>query len=578
MIHNNVQPKNLDFINRHGENKNHSLKSLSFKGVLGSTASGFFNMIQNHEVAGPTVVNITSMVIPRTAVDYTRSKEAGIETARRETTSLVSSSLLPGFYAMGIGAVLGLFKNPLGVNSTLMANNDTVDILKNNWEKAFSSGKNEKTVIKNTLFNTLRETKRRVGERDIKFSEKVAREISEKIADVLFDKTLSSREKNKILKQLTAKGVELTGAEKLVKIYSNGKVVETSMKNLIQDLYNIPKQIFIKYKNPETVKTALEKFKSLNWKKGALGFSLAALIAVSTQFVNRYITRQKTGTDAFVGLPDYEKYQKTAFHKQEEKKKESKLLLWAEKAASVAGMGYLLGATYISSLNPKKVFNFMKNPQNIFDKLKFTGKFVNLNQLRALSAITICGRILASYDSNELRETNTRDFLSFLNWLVFGNFVANLTGNMIEGNKILNEKSSFKGGNWLKRQLHVITNTFLKTDGEIDAMKGVSKAVKKRLKINKNLSIAAGIIYSGVMLGYGIPVFNKHFTNKIVKSQSPENQPKNKEFDKIAFNNNLLQVEETLGSLSDSGSVSSAFFMMPEKNSVYDDFSKKLNK
>ncbi len=585
MIRSFGQDQNLPLKDRKTSLDNKKANSLAFKGGWpGSAASSFFSMIQTNEIAGPTVVNISSMVIPRTAVDYTRNEEAGIETARREVTSLVSSSLLPGFYAIAAGWLIGLLNNPMKVRSTLMTNNDMVDVLKNNWDKAENYTCDREKVLENTIKQTLKETKALVGDTEKGLSRKTADEFAIRLKKLILNKDkLPIKKLKEGLKDLKTWAVEQVGAEQQLKVSSGGKVVETSMKNLIGDMYNIPNELLLKYGCRQDVSSAVEKFKSLSNNKGVIGFSLAASIAISTQFINRYITQQKTGTSAFVGLPEYEKI---AGHKIEEKKEPSKFRLNAEKVASVGIMAYMLGATYASSLDPRKIVEFASKRTNLLEKLRFKGKFPTLNQLRALSAITISGRILASADVNELRETNTRDFLGFLNWLVFGGFVTKLTGDALEGNKVLNQKSGFKGGSWLQKKVHIIKNTFLKTDDEINAIKNISQITKKRLIRNKNIAIAAGLVYSTLTLGIGVPLFNKYLTNKVADKKDPEQKPvPEKTNKKEKFYKDLVLVEETLGSIKNTQGViktsSSAFFNIPQEDPLFNKFlvhHKELNR
>jgi hypothetical protein len=44
--------------------------------------------------------------------------------------------------------------------------------------------------------------------------------------------------------------------------------------------------------------------------------------------------------------------------------------------------------------------------------------------LKTIYGTLISGRIFVSKDSTKLRETNVRDYLGFLNWLVLGRFFA----------------------------------------------------------------------------------------------------------------------------------------------------------
>jgi|GEM_PF-2408319 len=577
--------------------------SVSFKGI-GSLANSTFSLIQTHEVAGPTIVNVTAMVVPRSAVDYTRNKEAGLETARRETTSLVSSSLLPGFYALGAGALLGLIKNPLGVTSRLMTGEDTIDILKDSWERATqsASGGADKAVTRMFIDDTLDGAEALKGDRWVPLTKKAKEHVSEELSKLIHDGPDAGKTAKQVRREIAKEGIKLSGTEKFIRIKGAGKSVETSMKTLVSNLYELPKELFIPYTKKGVLEQATQKIKFLNRQKGVAGFGLATVIAVSTQFINRYLTEKKTGSHAFVGLPNYEKM--AMLKKKKEIKEEEKKLGWkfaAAKAASVGAMMGMLGATYAESLNPKKILNSFK-PSNLANKLRFTGKFVTLNQLRALSAITISGRILASVDFNELRETNVRDYLGFLNWLVFGGFVAKLAGKAFGGDDVLNYKKPFeKTGNkfrdGLRRVGHIIKNSELKTNGEIDAIKGLSDEAKSRLKNCKNWGgIAMGLLYSIAFLGLAIPLINKYMTNHNAEDNDPDfgktlEEPLLKS-DPELFNKNLLLVEETLGSLNpdqavnpnhSATSVSSHFFIPAQsEQGVYNKFllaeQKYLNK
>ena len=70
----------------------------------------------------------------------------------------------------------------------------------------------------------------------------------------------------------------------------------------------------------------------------------------------------------------------------------------------------------------------VKKPVDFIKKLEFDGPATSGNAIKTIYGTLILGRIFASKDSTELRETNVRDYLGFLNWLVLGGFVAKGVG------------------------------------------------------------------------------------------------------------------------------------------------------
>ena len=139
--------------------------------------------------------------------------------------------------------------------------------------------------------------------------------------------------------------------------------------------------------------------------------------------------------------------------------------------------------------------------------------------------------MLVARDKDELRESVVKDVLGFLNWLVLGNFVAkgvalaldkdnSLLKNphetsflkktlktrdevLIEGMKRLNLSSVTEDGKALK---------FSEMLKKLPAGEA-GKAVRKQLRI-LNLAQVAGYLYSGIVLGVGIPKLNIYMTNK----------------------------------------------------------------
>ena len=137
---------------------------------------------------------------------------------------------------------------------------------------------------------------------------------------------------------------------------------------------------------------------------------------------------------------------------------------------------------------------------NDIKKLEFDGAATGGNTIKTIYGGLILGRIFASKDSTELRETNVRDYLGFLNWLVLGGFVSKGVAQMLD-KKQKNLFNISKQGHGIKHWLQDIS---LKTQKEIIAQGGNVKANLRKL----NFAQIAGIAYSAIMLGILLPKLN----------------------------------------------------------------------
>ena len=230
------------------------------------------------------------------------------------------------------------------------------------------------------------------------------------------------------------------------------------------------------------------------------------------------MTKRRTGIDNFVGENNYEKN----VAGQNEKKKEKGL--WLKKLLS-AGI-------FIAML--AGVMN-LKKPMDIIKKLEFNGAATGGNAIKTIYGALILGRIFASKDSTELRETNVRDYLGFLSWLVLGGFVAKGVGQMLDPKKkvLFNIAKEGKGiQHWLK-------DLFLKSHKEIIAQGGNVKQNLRKL----NIAQLSGIGYSAIMLGVLLPKLNIWMTK-----HKPENNgvKRGGKFDYPTFSNMLNVFSEFL--------------------------------
>ena len=252
--------------------------------------------------------------------------------------------------------------------------------------------------------------------------------------------------------------------------------------------------------------------KSMNLKRSVIGLGIATAIGVSTQPINKYLTFKKTGQTGFVGVEGREEDHSTKF----------KIM------KTVAGI--LLAGAAISTITTK--------PSEFLSKIQFKGMLPTVDQLKLVYGMTIGSRLLAARDKDELRESAIKDSLGFLNLLVLGALVAKGSAKLLDKSKslITLKPNSGKGFvNWLKnstlRNRDEVLLTELKAHGKEVIKDGKALTFKELMKLSEtlptdvqkslkgklrvlNLSQAIGYLYSGLVLGVGVPALNAHMTAK----------------------------------------------------------------
>lgn len=168
----------------------------------------------------------------------------------------------------------------------------------------------------------------------------------------------------------------------------------------------------------------------------------------------------------------------------------------------------------------------------LLKNIQFKGMIPTINQFKLIYGLTIMSRFMVARDKDELRESVVKDVLGFLNWLVLGNFVAKGVVLALDKNKELLKDKNGGWNNFFKTKLKTRDEVLLaglKKSG-IDAVENgkalsfskmlkklpaneLGKSVRKNLRI-LNIAQVAGYLYSGLVLGVGIPKLNIYMTNK----------------------------------------------------------------
>ncbi len=274
------------------------------------------------------------------------------------------------------------------------------------------------------------------------------------------------------------------GAERDTALNVDGVKLSAKLENILRDTHDMGKDVFTKHSSKE-IEQIINKTLKVNKVKAFGAITASCILGLTNQALNRKITEKRTGVKGFVGDIGYGTEGACA--------REDKYL-----SAKKIGASALMIALIFATMG-------VKNFKEFANKLQFTGPITGGNAIKTVYGATIVGRFLAADNGTELRESMTRDYLGFLNWLVFGGFFAKGAANLLDrkGQNLFNYTKEGKG---LK---HWFNDMSLKTHNEI-ASKGSEFAKKNMWKLNA--AQASGIAYSAVTLGILLPMLNAKVT------------------------------------------------------------------
>ena len=258
-----------------------------------------------------------------------------------------------------------------------------------------------------------------------------------------------------------------------------------------------------------------------------MGFAIASLVGLSVQPLNMYLTKLKTGTDGFVGV--------------EGRSKDTSKGFFGIKCLSSAAFTSMI----LTTLNMSPL-QFIKSPAKFMDKMSFTGKMPTVNQLKGVYGVTIISRIFSARDKDELREVLTKDTLGYLSWLVLGDYINKLTADMLD-QSVINYKEDEKKQNVFKRAFgatlktrdeilietlaqnkiettkakdgKLVAKTFKEMLKDLDKLDNKTKQLTRKRLSTLNKAQGAGYLFSGLVLGLGIPNLNIYVTNMLDKKR-----------------------------------------------------------
>lgn len=497
-------------INNNINNSNRN-NNRSFKNSIGTLSKTLYTL-SNNDMLNASFVDVFAMDTPRTIVETkNRGKQAGIEMGFREYTGTFIAEFSAAVFAVLASKLISKKVNPnVKVNPGSWITNNGLNVFADIFNK---SDKTPKGYVKNVLDSM----SGLVGSKTKNFADinkEKTKPVIEKLTGLITNKSLDKKAGKKILGVIQDEIINLLGADNSITVKSGANKVTSNLTHTLRDIVDSGKNIFFT-ETKQNQNEVLSKLKTMNKLRIGIAIPLSMALAISNQKLNRYLTKKRTGIDNFVGENGYENNVKD----KNEKKAEKGLL--AKKLLSAGVFGLML----------TKVMG-VKKPMDLIKKLEFDGPATSGNAIKTVYGTLILGRIFASKDSTELRETNVRDYLGFLNWLVLGGFVAKGVGQVLDPKQanLFNISKQGKGiGHWLK-------DVSLKSQKEIIAQGGNIKANLRKL----NIAQMSGIAYSAIMLGVLLPKLNIWMTRK----KGKDNNMEEKLQQNVSFKAGFVSMEE----------------------------------
>lgn len=458
------------------------------------------------------VIDMLSAILPRTIVESMTNWFAGFEAFRRESSGLVVNCLIPSIITLGFAKMLNGGIMGKGIDmSECWADSSLVNEAKEYYNNSASSDK-----VKESLKRILGDIEGFEGNKKIVFKDALSPEELDKYAEKLTEISRSGKTNKQVgkeVKKITAEIVQKTHVSENVKISGiKNEVKASSVNGMLVDSVKFFKG-YQKAASTISIEEFAKRSKNLVKAKSALGLAVVLPLAISMQYINRWITGKVSGVK---GAPIYDDFGKG----ESIENTNAKEGLLKQKIISISTM---IGVSLLS---------MMKKPT--WGMLEFKGMFPTMDQARVISTATFSSRMAAADDKNELAESTVRDVATFSGLYFLGDYADKGTATIIEktkGVKLLNDTKPIaadanifkKFWHWVKdvkvkSSEEVISNTaeLLKKQGktpDANQLKTIEKELSQAVNL-RSACQAANIGVSLALLGILVPIYTRHKTKK----------------------------------------------------------------
>lgn len=546
-----------NLVNNSQNSRNQRFGNLSSAGTLA------LRYLNTSPAIGATFIDIASMSAPRTIVDITnRGFDAGAETAIREGSGTANHALI-GAYGLLASTLLSCgFNNKFGVKSNrVFTNIENIDTLGSIWQEVVSSSKGKSpTELRNIFYKNVLNSLQGLAQNTKGNLEYVSIDKSSVSTAISELKKFVGKNPNaynlpeKLHNHIKTILTYSTSAESNYILKNAGNTVSSDLDTILKSTFSLGK-IFSEPKAlkefEQTASISSNKFikalKSNKLHSSLVGVALGMAIGASIQPFNVWLTKKRTGKDGFVGV--------------EGEKQDVSLKFKSLKIGSALAF---LGFAYSTIVDNVFKTPFKKQVGQFLNRMQFNGVIPSIPQFKAIYGFTIASRLIAARDKNELRESATKDFLGYTNWLILGDFVQKIVATFSNKNltnydehkhgkgffkKIFNLKVKVKTHDEILfeelKKSKISNSSLVGIDGKMLSSKELIKKfynvlpdLKSRIR-GRNIAQISGYLYSAIVLGILIPKINIAITNRI---QEKKNKHKNKNSDFLfSVNKNNLK-------------------------------------
>lgn len=471
----------------------------SFKGPV-EIATSVLQYCNTNPMAGVSLIDMATAIVPRTVVDAKTNGFAAAETFRRESSGLVVNCLIPGFVVLGVAKLMEAFNKNSDFKglSRMWANQDSLMEMFKHYVKSDKSAEGfVDTLLSDAHVLNSKGAKQTNNASWIRLNPELLKDEITEYKRVIAQNVKDKKVVDAARQGLYNKILKVTGGAEHIKIH--GKVYHDNITTMLRDGIDVG-QKFVELKDTSKIKDFIRKSTKFVNKKSLIGLAIVIPLAASMQSINRWITQKSSGTE---GAPIYKNFGKG---KQKEE------MTTAQKSAFVTKK---LGAAAL--MVGVAILSMMKKPS--LKMLQFTKNMPTMDQCRWIATATFASRMLVAADENELKEVTWRDIATFSSLYFLGDYVSKFVGTImqkVKGVPLLNymkERPDTK--NPLKKFVYWVKDTKLKSFDEANAIKAAESAINgTKAKGLRAICEVSSLGFSMLLLGILVPWYVRKETER----------------------------------------------------------------